>query len=211
MTISNFNLTFNSLIDTTLNTYLRISAFNSTNQSNINNLNTLNSMIYPDGDVSINCNSNVNFKAVVNSQLRIPLSVRPTHTVVESTTNPSFIINNPTVANSNISFQNGTNYWTTGMEGGNFFIKSNFLPLYTIPAGSNLPSTVAVQINQDAFANFAGHMNIWGDVYSKRDLYVAGTFWGSGAINCVSQAIIYANSANTETKIAIFGGSSTDN
>jgi hypothetical protein len=78
LTISNFNSTFNSLINTTLNTYLRTSVFNTTNQSNINNLNTLNSMIYSDaGDVSINCNNNVNFKAVVNSQLRIPLSVRP--------------------------------------------------------------------------------------------------------------------------------------
>ena len=34
-------------------------------------------------------------------------------------------------------------------------------------------------------------------MFTERDLYVAGTFWGSGAINCVSQAIIYANSANT--------------
>ena len=68
LTISNFNSTLNSLVNTTLNTYLRTSVFNSTNQSTINNLNTLNSMINSDaGDVSINCNNNVNFKAVVNS------------------------------------------------------------------------------------------------------------------------------------------------
>jgi hypothetical protein len=127
LSISNFNSTFNSLINTTLNTYLRTSVFNTTNQSTINNLNTLNSMIYSDaGDVSINCNNNVNFKAVVNSQLRIPLSVRPTHIVVESTTNPSCIINNPTAANADVSFRNGANFWTTGMRGGNYVIASNY-------------------------------------------------------------------------------------
>ena len=61
------------------------------------------------------------------------------------------------------------------MEGGNFLIKSNFLPLYTIPAGSNMPSTVAVQINQDAFAIFAGHMNLWGTLYAKQDIWNEGT------------------------------------
>ena len=120
LTISNFNSTFNSLINTTINQYLRTSMFNTTNQSNIDNLNTLNSMIYSDaGDVSINCNNNVNFKAVVNSQLRIPLSVNPSQIVVESTTNPSCIINSPTVANSTISFRNGANYCCSGMAGGN--------------------------------------------------------------------------------------------
>ena len=93
LSISNSNSTSNSLTNTNLKTYLRTSVFNTTNQSTINNLNTLNSMIYSDGDISINCNNNVNFKAVLNSQLRIPLSVRPSHIVVDSTTNPSFVIN----------------------------------------------------------------------------------------------------------------------
>ena len=94
---------------------------------------------------------------------------------INSSNNPACVINNPTVANSNISFRNGANFWTTGMEGGNFLIKSNFLPSYTIPAGSNMPSMVAVQINQDAFANFAGHMNLWGTLYAKQDIWSEGT------------------------------------
>ena len=91
------------------------------------------------------------------------------------------------------------------MEGGNFFIKSNFLPLYTIPAGSNMPSTVAVQINQDAFANFAGHMNLWGTLYAKQHIWNEGTSTFARDIN------IRPTTTNTQAGINIYGGGTLSN
>ena len=91
---------------------------------------------------------------------------------INSSATTPCIINNPTVGTADVSFRNGATYWNAGMEGENVMIKSRFLlsPSYTIPAGSNMPSTVAVQINQDAYANFAGHMNLWGTIHNTRYL-----------------------------------------
>ena len=87
---------------------------------------------------------------------------------INSTTDPACVINNPTVANSNISFRNGANFWTTGMRSGNFVIASNYIT--TNRAGGNIQNDVAIQINQNGFLNIPHDMNLWG-VYTPNTIY----------------------------------------
>ena len=93
-------------------------------------------------------------------------------------------------------------YWTVGTEDfNNFCIKSNYLPLHGVPAGTNLSALrdVAFQINQDGFGNFAGAINIWGEVYCKRSL------------ESTNNLGIKATTINDESKITIFGGTNLNN
>ena len=82
-----------------------------------------------------------------------------------------------------------------------FCIRSNYLPLHGVPAGTNISTLrdVAFQINPDGLGNFAGAMNIWGEVYRKRSLETTNNF------------SIKATTQNDEANIAIFGGSSLNN
>ena len=59
-----------------------------------------------------------------------------------------------------------------------------------------------MQVNQDGFVNLPNDINLWGDIYCKRILYTTGVVETSNALT------IKATAANSETKIAIFGGSS---
>ena len=77
---------------------------------------------------------------------------------------------------------------------------SNVLPLYTIPAGLNMPPTVAVQINQDAFTNFAGNMNLWGTLYAKQDI------WNERTANFRRDISIRPTTTITQAGINIYGG-----
>ena len=78
--------------------------------------------------------------------------------------------------NASIGFYNHQNkYWTTGMRSGNFVIASDYIT--TNRSDGNIQNDVAMQVNQDGFINLPNDINLWGDVYSKRDLNVAGTFW----------------------------------
>ena len=85
------------------------------------------------------------------------------------------ILNNNTGANPNIDFRYLTNFWNVGMDGGNFRIKSTWLSSHAIPAGANMASTVAVQINQDAKTSFAHDVNIWGNLNTYQNLDNNGT------------------------------------
>ena len=79
-------------------------------------------------------------------------------------------------------------------------------PTYTIPAGSNLPSTVAVKINQDAFADFAGHMmNLWGTLYAKQDI------WNEETAKLRRDISIRPTATNTQAGINIYGGETLSN
>ena len=89
------------------------------------------------------------------------------------------------------------------MRGGNFVIASDYIT--TNRSGGNIQNDVAMQVNQDGFINLPNDLNLWGDVYCKRNLYTTGVVESSNALT------IKATAANTETKIAIFGGSSVGN
>ena len=56
-----------------------------------------------------------------------------------------------------------------------------------------------MQVNQDGFINLPNDINLWGDIYCKRSFE---------ATNSLS---IKASAVNTETEIAIFGGSAVGN
>ena len=113
------------------------------------------------------------------------------------------VSNNPTGASANIDFRYLTNFWNVGMDGGNFRIKSNWLLSHSIPAGANMASTVAMQINQDGYVNFAGHMNLWGTLYAKQNI------WNDGYANFRNDISIRPTVLNTQAGIHMFGGSSS--
>ena len=103
-------------------------------------------------------------KITMNSTLHVPSSAA-TPCVFSKTTG----------ANANIDFRHLSNFWNAGMEGGNLRIKSNWLLPHSIPAGANMASTVAVQINQDAKASFANDVNVCGNLATYQDLDNNGT------------------------------------
>ena len=131
--------------------------------------------------------------------------------VVDSTINPSCIvkssadggggtlrIDNGVHNNASIGFYNNQNkYWTAGMRSGNFVIASNYIT--TNRSGGAIQNDVAMQISQDGFVNLPNDMNLWGDIYGKR------------SIEATNNLTIKASTANTETKLAIFGGASIGN
>ena len=100
----------------------------------------------------------------------IPMLVSPTRITMNSTLHVNSsaatpcVLSNTTGANANIDFRYLTNFWNAGMDGGNFRIKSNWLLSHSIPAGANMASTVAVQINQDAKTSFANDVIVWGNL-----------------------------------------------
>jgi hypothetical protein len=69
-----------------------------------------------------------------------------------------------------------------------------------------MASTVALQINQDGFVNLAGHMNLWGTLYAKQDMYCERTAYFRNDIE------IRPTVLNTQAGIFMRGGSiSVDN
>ena len=106
----------------------------------------------------------------VQSSSLFPMLVSPTEMTMNSTLHLNSsnatpcVFNNTTGANANIAFRYRSNFWNAGMDGGNFRIQSNWLLSHSIPAGANLASTVAVQINQDAKTSFANDVNVWGNL-----------------------------------------------
>jgi hypothetical protein len=113
-------------------------------------------------------------------------------------------IDNGVHNNASIGFYNNQNkYWTAGMRSGNFVIASDYIT--TNRSGGNIQNDVAMQVNQDGFINLPNDINLWGDVYCKRNLYMTGVVESYNALT------IKATAANTETKIAIFGGASVGN
>ena len=83
------------------------------------------------------------------------------------------------------------------MRSGNFVIASDYIT--TNRSGGAIQSDVAMQISQDGFVNLPNDMNLWGDIYCKR------------SVEATNSLSIKATAANSETKIAIFGGSSVNN
>ena len=89
------------------------------------------------------------------------------------------------------------------MGGCNFRIKSSWLQSHAVPAGTNMSPMTAVQINQDACVNFAGHMNLWGILYAKPDM------WNEGSANFRRDVSIRPTVLNTQAGINMFGGNSS--
>jgi hypothetical protein len=159
----------------------------------------------------------------VQSSTLFPMLVSPTQITmnstlnINSTTSPSCVIkstagggggtlriDNGVHNNASIGFYNNQNkYWTAGMRSGNFVIASDYIT--TNRSGGDIQNDVAMQVNQDGFINLPNDMNLWGDIYCKRNLYTTGVVESSNALT------IKATAANSETKIAIFGGSSVSN
>ena len=113
------------------------------------------------------------------------------------------VLNNPSGASANIDFRYLSNFWNVGMDGGNFRIKSSWLLNHPIPAGINMASTVAMQINQDAYVNFAGHMNLWGTLYAKQDI------WNEGSANFRYDINIRPTVLNRQAGINMFGSNAS--
>ena len=89
------------------------------------------------------------------------------------------------------------------MRSGNFVIASDYIT--TNRSSGSIQNDVVMQINQDGFVNLPNDMNLWGDVYCKRNLCTTGVVESSNALT------IKATATNSETKIAIFGGSDVGN
>ena len=87
------------------------------------------------------------------------------------------------------------------MDGGNFLIKSNWLLSHSIPAG--LPSTVVMQINQDAKTSFANDVNVFGNLNTDQNLDNNGTATFRRDIE------IRPTTLNTQAGILMRGGSSS--
>ena len=67
-----------------------------------------------------------------------------------------------------------------------------------------MPPTVAVQINQDANANFAGHMNLWGTLHAMQDI------WNEGTAH-FRDISIRPSTTITQAGINIYGGETLSN
>ena len=92
------------------------------------------------------------------------------------------------------------------MEGGNFRIKSNWLQFDGVPAGASMSPMTADQINQDAYVDIAGNVNLWGTIYATQDI------WNAGSANFRRDISIRPTVLNTQAGISMFGGdSSLDN
>jgi hypothetical protein len=125
---------------------------------------------------------------------------------INSSTATPCVLNNTTGANANIDFRYLSNFWNVGMDGGNFRIKSNWLLSHSIPAGANMASTVAVQINQDAKTSFANDVNVFGNLNTYQNLDNNGTATFRRDIE------IRPTTLNTQAGIFMRGGSgSVDN
>ena len=80
---------------------------------------------------SVDTTINMNHQLIVRSSTLFPMLVSPTKITmnkslnINSTASPSCVVNNPTAANADVSFRNGSNFWTTGMRGGNYVIAYN--------------------------------------------------------------------------------------
>ena len=120
---------------------------------------------------------------------------------VNSVATASCVLSNGTASSENIAFRRLQNFWSAGMEGGNFRIKSSWNSLYSnVPAGTNMSPMVAVQINQDAFVNMAGHRRLWGTLYAKTDIDCQRTTHFRNDIRIEPTAL------NTQEGICILGG-----
>ena len=64
-------------------------------------------------------------------------------------------------------------YWTTGMRNGNFVIASNYVT--TNISGIHVQSDVAIRINQDGLMKLPNDINIWGNMYSNKDIEREGS------------------------------------
>ena len=71
----------------------------------------------------------------------------------------------------------------------------------SIPAGANMASTVAVQINQDAKTSFANDVNVWGNLNTYQNLDNNGTATFRRDIE------IRPTTLNTQAGILMRGGS----
>jgi hypothetical protein len=66
-----------------------------------------------------------------------------------------------------------------------------------------IANDIAIQVNQDGFIDIPNDMNLWGDIYCKKDIALD--------IQATNNFSIKATTINDEAKIAIFGGSSLNN
>ena len=141
---------------------------------------------------SVNTTINMNHQLVVRSSTLFPMRVSPAQITmnsslnINSTTNPSCVIkssagggggtlriDNGVHNNASIGFYNNQNkYWTAGMRSGNFVIASDYIT--TNRSGGAIQNDAAMQVNQDGFVNLPNDMNLWGDIYCKRNFYTTG-------------------------------------